>query len=80
MIVFALLFMASQWQLEIADLCIENGWQFKFFFNLIVFSDAWAVRDFWLLMLDLCFIGCAVCMFDLGRYIRDAENTGPPKR
>jgi hypothetical protein len=49
----ALIFMGSLWQLEIADLCLTNGWPFGYLFTFLQFplSMVWAVRDFWMMML-----------------------------
>lgn len=55
-IVCALVFMGSLWQLEIADLCIYNGWTFGYLFSLLKFSNLWGVRDFWMLLMVVAFL------------------------
>ena len=58
-IIAALFFMGAMWQLEIADLCIYNGWQFGYFFSFLKFSNLWGVRDFWYLIATMAFIVAA---------------------
>lgn len=61
-------FIACQWQLEVADNFLLNGWgAYKVLFNWIVIEDVWAVRDFWMLMLDISFVAGLALMFMIGR-------------
>jgi hypothetical protein len=58
LILCSLVFMGSLWQLEIADLCLTNGWPFGYLFCLIQFplAQVWAVRDFWMMLLAGSFL------------------------
>jgi len=55
---FSMMFVVGLWQLEIADNFLLNDWgDYNVFFTLIEVSNIWAVRDFYMIVMIVAFIG-----------------------